>query len=150
MEYLIREIERGDLSRFIELCKSHAEYEQTTYDSTDKLGLLENAIFSDNKKLYCYVVEYDLQLIGYYTFTFDFSTWDAKTFLYLDCLYLEPDFRGMKIGERIIEDLKGIASQNNCVNIQWQTPAFNERAIKFYKRMGATGKDKVRFFINVR
>jgi GNAT superfamily N-acetyltransferase len=149
MEYLTRKIEMADLPRFIELCKNHAAYEQAHYKTIDKFDKLKRAIFSDNQKLYCFVVEHDSKLIGYYTYTFDFSTWDAKTFMYLDCLYLEPDYRGMKIGVRIFEDLKEIAQQNDCVNIQWQTPDFNERAIKFYKRIGGTGKNKVRFFINL-
>ena len=149
MEYVIREIRKADLPRLIELCKSHADYEQVPYDKANKFELLERAIFSDNKKLRCFVVEYHSQLIGYYSYTFDFSTWDAKTFMYLDCLYLEPEFRGMRIGERIFENLKEIARLNDCVNIQWQTPVFNEKAIKFYRRMGATGKDKIRFFINL-
>jgi ribosomal protein S18 acetylase RimI-like enzyme len=149
MEYLIREIQEKDLPCLIELCKNHAEYEQAPYDATGKLDLLKKEIFSDNKRLHCLVVECQSQLIGYYTYTFDFSTWDAKTFMYLDCLYLKPDFRGMKIGEKIFENLKEIATLNNCVNIQWQTPNFNQRAIKFYEKIGGTGKDKVRFFINL-
>lgn len=149
MEYITREIQEIDLPRLIELCKNHADYEQASYDTTGKLDLLKNVLFSYSKRLYCFVVEYHSQLIGYYSYTFDFSTWDAKTIMYLDCLYVEPDFRGMKIGEQIFENLREIATLNNCVNIQWQTPAFNERAIKFYKRIGGTGKDKIRFFINL-
>src|SRR5437762_2746936 len=118
MEYLIREVQEGELLRLVELCKHHAAYEQIPYDVNGKLDLLKNEIFSDNKRLSCFVIEYHSQLIGYYTYTFDFSTWDAKTFMYLDCLYLEPDFRGMKIGERIFESLKETAALNNCVNIQ--------------------------------
>ncbi|MBX2896489.1 MAG: GNAT family N-acetyltransferase [Cyclobacteriaceae bacterium] len=149
MEYLIREIKKTDLPRLIELCKSHADYEQTPYVVVEKANLLQSALFSGNKKLYCFVVEHHAQLIGYYSYTFDFSTWDAKPFMYLDCLYLEPEFRGMKIGEKIFESLKKIGALNNCANIQWLTPSFNERAIKFYKRMGGTGIDKIRFFVNL-
>jgi GNAT superfamily N-acetyltransferase len=149
MEYVIREIKKTDLPRLIELCKSHADYEQVPYDATNKFDLLETAIFSGRKKLYCFVVEYHSQLIGYYSYTFDFSTWDAKAFMYLDCLYLEAKFRGMRIGEKIFENLRETATLNDCANIQWQTPVFNERAIKFYKRMGATGRDKIRFFISL-
>ena len=149
MEYLIKEIKKADLPRLIELCKCHADYEQVPYDAIHKFDLLKSALFSDNKRLYCFVVEYHSQLIGYYSYTFDFSTWDAKTFMYLDCLYLEPEFRGMRIGEKIFENLTEIATLNDCVNIQWQTPAFNQRAIKFYERIGATGKDKIRFVMNL-
>lgn len=38
----------------------------------------------------------------------------------------------------------------NCKTIQWQTPAFNKRAMKFYERLGAYGKDKVRYFLDVK
>jgi GNAT superfamily N-acetyltransferase len=149
MEYVIRKIEIADLPRLLELCKSHAEYEQAYYNASGKLEALTHALFSDNPKLYCFVVVHHTTLIGYFTYTFDFSTWDARTFMYLDCLYLEPDYRGLKIGERIFEDLKKVARQNNCVNIQWQTPDFNARGIKFYNRIGGIGKNKVRFSIDL-
>jgi ribosomal protein S18 acetylase RimI-like enzyme len=149
MDYIIRQLEIEDLSNLVSLCKNHAEYEQATYTTTDKLELLKNAIFAKNPKLFCYVMDSQTGLAGYFSYTFDFSTWDAQTFLYLDCLYLEPNFRGLKIGEQVFEKLKQIGQENNCVNIQWQTPNFNERAIKFYNKIGATGKDKRRFFINL-
>lgn len=148
MEYLIRKCTEKDLSQLIELCGKHADFEQAIYNSTGKEALLKKALFTDTPKLFCYVVESENDLQGYFTFTFDYSTWDAKTFLYLDCLYLEPEYRGHRIGEVIFEKLTEIAKQNSCVNIQWQTPIFNERAIKFYKRIGGIGKEKLRFFID--
>ena len=134
----------------VELCVKHSEFEQANYNPTGKADLLKKALFTDNPKLYCSVIESNNKLQGYFSYTFDYSTWDAQTFLYLDCLYLEPEFRGKKIGEVVFEKLKEIAKQNDCVNIQWQTPIFNERAIKFYNRIGGTGKDKVRFFIDTK
>lgn len=149
MEYLIRACTNKDLARLVELCSNHAAFEQSEYDPTDKEDLLEKALFTDNPKLFCFVVESKEQLQGYFSYTFDYSTWGAHTFLYLDCLYLEPAFRGKKIGEVIFEKLKEIASINGCESIQWQTPTFNKRAIQFYNRMGGKSKDKVRFFFDV-
>lgn len=147
MDYHIREAEERDLAKLIELCQKHAAYEQAAFHPNGKAELLAKALFSETPKLFCFIIESRDEMAGYFTYTFDFSTWDAQLFLYLDCLYLEPEFRGMGIGEKVIEKLKLIAQEQNCVNIQWQTPIFNERAIKFYKRMGAVGKEKVRFFI---
>jgi ribosomal protein S18 acetylase RimI-like enzyme len=149
MDYIIRKLEEKDLATLVKLCQNHAEYEQANYCSINKEAQLKNAIFSQNPDLYCYVIESVAEIGGYFSFTFDFSTWDAQTFLYLDCLYLEPNFRGLKIGEQVFEKLKQIGQENNCVNIQWQTPTFNERAIKFYNKIGATGKNKRRFFIHL-
>jgi GNAT superfamily N-acetyltransferase len=149
MEYIIRKCEEKDLSELVELCEKHSEFEQANYSAIGKQVLLKNAIFADKPQLHCFVIESKGKLEGYFTYTFDFSTWDAQTFIYLDCLYLEPDFRGFGIGEIVFEKLKTIAQQSNCVNIQWQTPIFNERAIKFYNRIGGIGKEKVRFFIDL-
>lgn len=149
MEYVIRECEEIDLPRLLELCCKHSEFEHATYDLAGKENSLRDALFSARPKLFCSVIESDNYLQGYFSYTFDYSTWDAQTFLYLDCLYLEPEFRGQRIGEVVFENLKKIAKQNGCVNIQWQTPVFNERAIKFYNRIGGKGKDKVRFFIDL-
>jgi ribosomal protein S18 acetylase RimI-like enzyme len=148
MEYIIRKCKENDLPTLIELCQKHADYEQATFDKTGKEVLLKRAIFSESQKLFCYVIESNDILAGYFSYTLDFSTWDAKNFLYLDCLYLEPEFRGLGIGEKAFEMLKEIAKENDSINIQWHTPVFNERAIKFYNRIGGTGKDKVRFFID--
>ncbi|MBP7643615.1 MAG: GNAT family N-acetyltransferase [Saprospiraceae bacterium] len=150
MEYIIRPCVEKDLPKLVELCGKHSEFEQVTYDPTGKGTLLKKALYSDRPKLFCFVIEIRNNLQGYFSYTFDYSTWDAQTFMHLDCLYLEPAFRGQRIGEIVFEKLKKIAKQNDCVNIQWQTPVFNERAIKFYNRIGGIGKDKVRFFIDTK
>lgn len=150
MEYLIRECTEIDLPKLLELCGKHSKFEQTIYDPTGKENSLKKALFSDSPKLFCFVIESQNILQGYFSYTFDFSTWDAQTFLYLDCLFLEPEYRGHRIGEVVFEKLKEIAKQNGCVNIQWQTPIFNERAIKFYNRIGGKGKDKVRYLIDTK
>ena len=149
MEYIIRSCNSNDLQKVVELCTKHAEYEMADYNPIGKEELLKDSIFSNEPKLFCCVVESNNQLIGYFSYTFDFSTWDAFAFLYLDCLYLEPLYRGYGIGGKVMQFIKDIARQKNCVNIQWQTPTFNHRAIKFYNRVGGRGKDKVRFFLDV-
>jgi GNAT superfamily N-acetyltransferase len=148
MDYLIRNCAKKDVKAVVSLCKKHAEYEQALYDSKNKVVILKQILFAKKPKLFCLVVEADKRIIGYATYTFDCSTWDAATFIYMDCLYLESEYRGFKIGEALMLQLVEIAKAHNCINIQWQTPDFNERAIKFYKRIGAVGKNKMRFFMD--
>lgn len=150
MEYSIRNCEITDLPKLVILCQKHAEFEKADFSPERKLENLQKAIFSEKPKLFCLVVAAKETIVGYVSYTFDFSTWDAAAFLYMDCLFLEEEARSFGIGEVLIEKLKEIGTQNNCVNIQWQTPEFNERAIKFYNRIGAKGKDKVRFTLNLK
>lgn len=149
MEFIIRNCNTSDLTKLVELSQKHAEYEKASYTSEGKEDKLKIALFAESPKLYCLIVEFNAVIIGYATYTFDYSTWDAADFMYLDCLYLEDTARGFGIGEAIIEKLKQIAVNKNCINILWQTPTFNTKAIKFYNRIGANGKDKVRFSITL-
>jgi L-amino acid N-acyltransferase YncA len=147
MNYIIRPCEEKDLPELVELCAAHAAYEKSEYDSEGKLEGLKEGIFGKDKRLNCWIVEIDGKAEGFTTFTFDFSTWDAAPFLYMDCLYLNDNCRGMGIGADIMERIRKEARDNNCKNIQWQTPEFNARAIKFYVGLGSTGKQKMRFFL---
>lgn len=149
MEYIIRNCNELDLPELIELCAKHSAYEQAIYDTTGKEEKLKKAIFTD-KKLYCSVIESEHKLQGYFSYTFDFSTWEGENFLYLDCLYLEPEFRGQRIGDIVFQKLKEIAVNNDCANIQWQTPIFNESAIRFYNRIGGISKEKVRYVMGAK
>ncbi len=145
MDYTIRACEERDMAKLITLCALHAAYEQAPYDPLGKKERLATALFSDHKQLNCIVAEVEGEVIGYATYTFDYSTWDAARFIYLDCLYLEDDYRSFGIGQRLLEEVKARGIAAGCINMQWQTPDFNERAIKFYKRIGGIGKNKVRF-----
>ena len=149
MEYRIRNCEPSDLAKLVILCQKHAEFEKADFSPEGKEEGLEKALFSEKPKLNCLVVATKETIVGYVSFTFDYSTWDAATFMYMDCLFLEEEARSFGIGEVLMEKLKEIAVENNCINIQWQTPQFNTRAIKFYNRIGAKGKDKVRFTLNL-
>jgi len=145
MEYTIRPCELDDLPALLSLCERHAAHEQAFYSPEGKLEALGRALFTTPPSLYGYVIASAECAVGYFTFTFDFSTWDAQRFLYLDCLYLTPEYRNLGIGRKVFDLLADLAIQNQCANIQWQTPVFNERAIAFYRRMGAEAKEKMRF-----
>src|SRR5689334_22334739 len=99
MDYVIRKLEEHELPRLLEMCASHAEYEKAAYSPTGKHQALQSLVFGNDARLFCYVIEADGLLIGYFTYTFDISTWDAGKYLHLDCLYLEPPYRGHRIGD---------------------------------------------------
>jgi len=149
MEYKIRDFKEQDIDQLISLCKHHAEYERAEYSMHRKRDQLLSALFSQEKQLHCIIAEAEGKLVGYASYTFDFSTWHAQVFIYLDGLYLEPDYRSYGIGKVLLERVKCVGVARNCVNMQWQTPHFNEGAIRFYNRMGAKGNEKVRFILDL-
>lgn len=138
-----------DLPEIITLCKAHADFEQSNYESKNKLEELSKFLFSKNPPLKCLVVEQEKVLIGYATFMKQFSTWDANFYIYLDCLFLKKTSRGKGLGKKIMELIKEYGKTENCNHIQWQTPSFNKKAINFYNKIGGESKNKERFFLKV-
>lgn len=150
LKYQIRTCRPADIDDLMVLIEKHAEYEKAAYNATGKKEKLTAALFDDKAHLHCIVAEVNDQVIGYATYTFDFSTWDAGWFIYLDCLYIEEAYRSYGIGQVLIDKVKEIGKNRNCINMQWQTPDFNVRAIKFYNRIGGIGKNKVRFTLDLK
>ncbi|WP_183579561.1 GNAT family N-acetyltransferase [Mucilaginibacter sp. X5P1] len=148
-DYLIRAVTENDLDELMLMIQEHADYELAEFTPEHKKERLRKTIFSEHAKLNCWVVEQQEKLTGYVTYTFDYSTWDAADFMYMDCLYLREATRGNGIGTAIIQKLRNVAKEKSCINIQWQTPDFNESAIRFYHKNKATSKNKVRFTLSV-
>jgi GNAT superfamily N-acetyltransferase len=149
MHYTVTEPTREKIESLLDLCAAHAAFEASDYKREKKAERLAIDLFGENRKLYCLVVEADGYYIGYITWMKQYSTWDAKAYLYMDCLYLDDQYRGFGIGAELINHLKAFGRKEGIDLIQWQTPKFNVRAIKFYKRIGARNKSKERFFLDV-
>ncbi|MDG1743512.1 MAG: GNAT family N-acetyltransferase [Polaribacter sp.] len=145
----VRFIEKSDLNDLIKLCELHAVFEQSEYNSKNKKQKLEKHLFSDKPTLFCLVVEHLDKIIGYATYMKQFSTWDSDFYIYMDCLFMTEESRGFGIGEKLIDRIKIEGIKNQCTHIQWQTPDFNKRAMKFYNRIGAESKTKERYFLKV-
>lgn len=143
----IRVVKKSDLEDLVRLCELHAIFEKSEYKSENKKQKLNEHLFSDQPSLYCLVVEHLDKIIGYATYMKQFSTWDSAFYLYMDCLFMTEESRGFGIGEKLIERIKQEAYKKECSHIQWQTPNFNKRAMKFYNRIGAKSKTKERFFL---
>jgi len=68
----------------------------------------------------------------------------------MDCLYLQPAYRGRGIGWEMMRAVARQAHELGCAFIEWQTPAWNETAARFYANLGATRSEKIRFRWNLR
>ncbi len=145
--YLIRAAKIEDINELLVLFQKHALYEKSDFIFENKKERLEEYLFK-NKILNCLVIESknNNKLIGYTTYLKQFSSWDVDFYLYMDCLFIEEDYRSLGLGKRLMDKLKDEAKKLNCNLIQWQTPNFNEKAMNFYNKIGAISKNKERFF----
>ena len=88
------------------------------------------------------------ELLGFTTSRLEFSTWDATYYLHLTCLYLRPELRSRSVSRRVVSAIGHEAPRPERERIQWQTPVFNTNIIAFHQRLGATEKNKVRFYLD--
>lgn len=147
---VIRKVTPNDIEQLIDLCAKHAAFEKVDFDMSQKKEKLNKLLFSLDNNMQCIVVQKDAQLVGYATYIKQLSTWSADFYLYLDCLFLKEAYRGQGIGRQLMNKVCAYAIQENCSEIQWQTPDFNSQAISFYTRIvGAQPKTKERFFWSV-
>jgi GNAT superfamily N-acetyltransferase len=149
MNYQIRKAKAEDITEIVKLCVEHAEYEKIPFNKNGKARRLDSALFSANPPCYCLIAENETDILGYATYTFDFSTWDADYYTHMDCLFLRPFARNLGIGKALIKYIAHEAIKRNCNTMQWHTPPFNERAIKFYHRVGAKSREKTRFYLHL-
>ena len=147
MEYQIRKVTPEDITQLMHLIAAHALYERATFNPEGKSANLLPLICGPQPRLFCLVVEVRQVLVGFATFSNECSTWDAALFAHMDCLYLEADYRGKGIGKKLVQAIVSQVITDGITIMQWQTPTFNESAIRFYHRLGATSKDKKRFYL---
>ncbi len=67
----------------------------------------------------------------------------------MDCLFVVEEYRGNGVGAALLATIVQFAREQGYDQVQWQTPEWNERARKFYRREGAAEKHKVRFTLNL-
>lgn len=148
MNYSIRSAKPDDIDEIINLCAEHAEFEKAEYLSNGKAESLAKYLFAKQPRLYCLVAEdKEGEILGFTTFMPEFSTWEADFYIHMDCLFLRKHTRNQGIGEQLIRRIAAFAKEIGIRQIQWQTPTFNKRGLKFYKRIGATSKEKFRLYL---
>lgn len=75
-------------------------------------------------------------ICGYVTFFFAYYTWTGKC-LYMDDLYVCPEYRGQGFGSTLIEKVIAFAKESHCHKMRWQVSEWNASAIRFYESLGA-------------
>ncbi|NJN85251.1 MAG: GNAT family N-acetyltransferase [Leptolyngbyaceae cyanobacterium SL_7_1] len=90
------------------------------------------------------LVEISGDIIGFATYHSIYSTFLAKPGLWLDDLFLKPQFRGQGIGTQLMQRLCEIAIETGCERIDWTVAVGNNLGIQFYEKIGATIQQEVR------
>jgi len=140
----IREATKKDVKPLFGLIKELATYEdQLHYLKTD-LDQITKSAFSNLQppKFEAIVAENKGVLVGYVTYTWNYSIWYGSTYMAIDDVFVCKQFRGNNIGQKLMQYAKDICTSNNIELIKWEVESTNEKAIRFYKKLGAEVNNK--------
>lgn len=136
-ELVIREAVRADAPLILEFIQGLADYEKLSHEVVATVADIENTLFTEHPKAYCLIAELDGQHAGFALYFYSYSTFLGKHGIYLEDLFVKPEFRGKKIGLTLLKKLSRIALENDCKRLDWSVLDWNEPAIDFYDSIGA-------------
>ena len=132
----IRLATRKDADDLLQLIKELALYEKAPKEVINTAEQLIKDGFEDQPLYTAFVAEYANKVIGMALTYYRYSTWKGKC-LYLEDLYVKPDFRGIGAGKQLFNQCIEFGKANNCMRLNWQVLDWNTPAIEFYKRFNA-------------
>lgn len=135
-EVKFRATTEKDIPVILDFIKQIAIYEKMLDKVVATEESLKESIF-DNNRAEALLIEFNDEVIGYIIYFFNFSTFVGREGLYLEDLYIKPEYRGNGIGKRAFERLVNIAKENKCERLEWVCLDWNEPSLKFYENIGA-------------
>ena len=132
----IREARRVDIPLILNFIKELADYEHMSDQVIATEQLLEEWIF-DKQKAEVLVAELDGAPAGFALFFHSFSTFLGRAGLFLEDLYVRPEYRDRGVGKALIARLAALTVERGCGRLEWNCLDWNEPSIGFYRALGA-------------
>lgn len=139
--FFIRYAERGDAPLILAFIKSLAEYEHMLDLVAATPEGLAKSIF-DEGHAEVIIGEYNGKPVGFALFFHNYSTFLGQSGLYLEDLFIYPEYRGKGLGKIMLAFLAKLALERNCGRLEWACLDWNEPSIGFYKSLGAVPMDE--------
>jgi len=134
----IRAATPADVAGLLALMRELAEFEKLTHLFVATEAGLADALFGARASAEALVADDGGQLVGYALFFHNFSTFLGRRGLYLEDLYVRPSQRGSGLGTAMLRKLAALAVERGCGRFEWTVLDWNQPAIGFYEKMGAT------------
>lgn len=131
-----RNATREDTQLILKFIKDLARYEKLENEVVATVELLEEWLFDKQKAEVIFAVV-DGREVGFALFFHNFSTFLGRSGIYLEDLYVLPEYRGYGYGKSILKKLAQIAIERGCGRLEWWCLDWNKQSIDFYLSLGA-------------
>jgi GNAT superfamily N-acetyltransferase len=140
---VIRSATPADLPAILRLVRELAEYERGLHEVRATEDLLGAALFADHPAVFCDVVEHDgAGVVGFALWFVNFSTWLGRHGIYLEDLFVQPEFRRNGYGRRLLGLLAQRCVERGYGRLEWNVLDWNEPALAFYRTLDAEPLDE--------
>ena len=134
----VRPARLEDVNAIVGLIRELAEFEKLSHLVEVTPQTFRPHLFGPKPVAEALVAEVGDEVVAFALFFTNFSTFLGRPGLYLEDLYVQPAQRGKGIGEALLKQLAKLAVQRGCGRFEWSVLDWNEGAIRFYEKMGAT------------
>ena len=140
MDFLIRAAEKADCDAIVELIRGLAVYEHLEDQMVNTAAQMEEMLFEQEaaKALVC---EHEGKIVGYSIYFYTYSTFIGKKGIWLEDLYVHPEYRGNGIGKAFFKKLCETAVKEDCMRLEWSVLDWNAPSIAFYDSLGSKAMD---------
>ncbi len=135
-----------DVPLILNFIKELAEYEKVAHEVVATQETLRETLFGENPHAEVIIGHLNETPVAFALFFHNFSTFLGKPGIYLEDLFVRPEARGNGIGQKMLAYLAKLAKDRHCSHMRWCVLDWNESAIGFYKRMGATAMDQWKIY----
>lgn len=135
-----------DLPAIVHLVRQLAVYEKLEHAVTASQDDFRQALFGTERNTHALMAFANDTAIGFALYFHTFSTFLGKRGIYLEDIYVEPEYRGRGIGRALLKHLAIIAKEQHCGRMEWSVLTWNQPSIDFYHRLGAVTLDEWRIF----
>lgn len=139
---IVREATAADAGILYKFIIDLAIYEKAEHEVLATEQTIKDSIFADNTHVYALICELDGQPIGSAIYFFNYSTWLAKSGIYLEDLYVMPEHRGKGAGVKLLKAMAAIAVEKDCARFEWSCLDWNTPSREFYHSLGAVAQEE--------
>jgi GNAT superfamily N-acetyltransferase len=131
-----------DVPAIIALVRELAEFERLAHEVRIEPGPLHEHLFGARPYAEAVMARVSGTTVGFALFFHNYSTFVGRPGLYLEDLYIRPEYRGHGHGEALLRHLARLALERGCGRFEWSVLDWNEKAIAFYRKLGAVAMDE--------
>lgn len=142
----LRAVTAADIPDLLALIRELAEFERLLHEVVATEALLAEALFGPDRNVEAIIARQGEVPVGFALWFHNFSTFVGRRGLYLEDLYIRPEYRGRGYGKALLSLLARVAVERGCGRMEWAVLDWNVRAEGFYRGLGAEPKSEWSIF----